>query len=177
MPRVSRIFIDYACYHIASRGNQKQCIFRDNNDYVKYLSMVRRAKKKYCISIYAYCLMPNHIHILIDSACSRDISKFMHWINRGYTAYYNARYNVVGHLWQGRFLSKPIVKGRYLINCATYIETNPIRANLASDIEEYLWSSYKERCLSLDHGIVDEMKIEYSEDALGTALISEKGTL
>ena len=115
--------------------------------------------------------MPNHIHLLIDSTSSRNISKFMHWLNRGYTAYFNTKYELVGHLWQGRFISKPIIKGYYLIHCATYIETNPIRANLANDIASYEWSSYKERCLLSNSRIIDVMKIEYSEEVARTALI------
>lgn len=176
MSRISRIFIDHACYHVITRGNQKQSIFKEEADFIKYLSILRRAKRKYDVSLYAYCLMPNHIHLLIDSVNSRAISKFMHWINRGYTAYFNTKYNKVGHLWQGRFISKPIVKGRYLIHCATYIEANPIRANLVTDIAEYKWSSYRERCLIEDVGILDTMKIEWSEEIAVTALTWNMGT-
>ncbi|MDD5428722.1 MAG: transposase [Candidatus Omnitrophica bacterium] len=171
MSRISRIFVDQACYHIITRGNQKQPIFRDENDFLKYLSIIRRAKKKYAIRLYAYCLMSNHVHLLIDADLSRNISRFMHWLNRGYTAYFNAKYNIVGHLWQGRFISKPIVKGYYLIHCATYIETNPIKSGLATDIASYKWSSYKERCLGSDLSTLDEMKVQYSEEAAGTVLI------
>jgi len=160
MSRISRTFIDHACYHIITRGNQKQPIFKEEYDYFKYLSIILKAKKKYAIFLYAYCLMPNHIHLLIEPICSRKISKFMHWVNRGYTAYFNAKYNCVGHLWQGRFISKPIVKGSYLIHCATYIESNPLRANLVNDVASYQWSSYKERCLMSNISITDLIKVE-----------------
>jgi len=176
MPRVSRIFIDQACYHIIVRGNKKQRTFMENSDFLRYLSMLRRAKKRYGVRLYAYCLMANHVHLLIDTAHSRNISKFMHWLNRGYTAYFNAKYEIVGHLWQGRFISKPILKGYYLIHCATYIEMNPVRAKITDDIASYKWSSYKERCFFSDHNSIDEMKIEYSEEKCGTALISDLGT-
>lgn len=84
-----------------------------------------------------------------------------------------AKYSVVGHLWQGRFISKPILKGYYLIHCATYIEANPVRANIVDDIASYRWSSYKERCLLDNFNTIDEMKIEYPEETAGTALISD----
>lgn len=171
MSRISRIFIDHASYHIITRGNQKQRIFNSNEDYLKYLFILKRAKKKYAVVLYAYCLMPNHVHLLISARCARDMSKFMHWINRGYTAYFNTRYEKVGHLWQGRFISKPIIRGSYLIHCATYIEANPVRANIIDDIASYEWTSYRERCLLVNSNIIDEMKIEYSENNVGTALI------
>ena len=77
MSRSSRIFIDHACYHIVTRGNQQQEVFHCDRDHKKYLSMLRKAKQKYQISLYAYCLMPNHVHLLIDTSCSKNISKFM----------------------------------------------------------------------------------------------------
>ena len=159
MSRSSRIFIDNACYHIMVRGNQKQKIFYDQKDYTRYLRIVKSSKKKYNILIYAYCLMPNHCHLLIDAAISKNISKFMQWINRGYTAYHNAKYNKSGHLWQGRFKNKPITKGQYLISCATYIEANPVRTGLTNDIAEYPWSSYTERCYLCRQYLLDEIKI------------------
>lgn len=179
MPRISRVFVDYACYHIITRGNQKQIVFKDANDFRNYLIMLRKALKKYSIPIYAYCLMPNHTHLLIEPKCLSDMSKSMHWINRGYAAYFNAKYEKVGHVWQGRFKSKPILKGQYLINCASYIENNPVRANLVEDPLSYQWSSYKERCLITNRTMLDEIKINNVAKKMeaGTALISNMGTL
>jgi len=154
------VYIDNACYHITTRGNQKQAAFIDNEDYLRCLATVKRAKKKYAVLLYAYCLMPNHLHLLIESKIAGDISKFMHWVNRGYVAYFNAKYGKVGHLWQGRFKSKPIIKDRYLINCAEYIEENPVRAGLVSDIAAYPWSSYRERCLLSKKDMLDEIKVD-----------------
>lgn len=162
MPRCSRAFIDYACYHITTRGNQQQDVFNVDADYKRYLAMLVKAKRKYDISLYAYCLMTNHIHLLIQAHLSRNISSFMHWLNRGYTAYFNAKYSKVGHLWQGRFDSRPILKGQYLINVATYIENNPVRAGVVDDPADYEWSSYRERCLLSKGSILDPMRMDLS---------------
>jgi len=157
MPQVPRIYIDHVYYHVITRGNQRQRVFRCEEDYVKYMYIAKKAKRKYNVCIYAYCLMPNHIHLLLEANPSRNISKFMQWLNRGYTAYFNNKYKEVGHLWQGRFRGKPILKGDYLIQCATYIEGNPVRAEMVHDMADYKWSSYKMRCLSMKtEGILDD---------------------
>lgn len=170
MPRLTRAFLDYSCYHIITRGNQKQNVFRNQADYKKYLEILKKSKKKYSGALYAYCLMPTHVHLLVEFQPARNISKFMQWLNRGYTAYFNAKYQKVGHLWQGRFISKPIVRGAYLIHCAQYIEANPLRGNLVQDIMDYPWSSYRERCLLSQKGILNGILI-------GTPLKSETGTV
>jgi len=162
MTRVSRTFIDNACYHLTARGNQKQPVFHRKSDYLKYIELIVRAKRKHGLYLYAYCLMPNHVHILLEANDSRKISKFMQWLSRGYTAYYNCKYDKVGHLWQGRFYSNPILKGQYLINISTYIENNPVRAGLVDDPANYEWSSYKERCLLSERSILDVLKVDCS---------------
>jgi len=76
------------------------------------------------------------------------LAKFMHGLNRSYTAYFNKKYNKVGYLWQGRFKSKVVVKDDYLIDCLNYIELNPVRANMVKATQDYAWSSYKERVIA-----------------------------
>lgn len=158
MSRSRRFFVANACYHIMARGNQKQPIFYDAKDFNVYLKIMKKAKRKYGVLLYAYCLMPNHIHLLIESKSGCYMSKFMHWISRGYAMYFNDRYKKVGHLWQGRFRSKPILKGEYLIHCSDYIEANPVRGRLARHIEDYFWSSYIERCLNSEKKILDVVR-------------------
>jgi len=104
--------------------------------------------------------MPNHTHLLIETESSHDMSKFMQWLNRGYSAYFNASYNTVGHLWQGRFISKLILKDQYMMHCANYIESNPLRTKvrMVDNISDYKWSSYKERCLYSEATMLDEIR-------------------
>jgi len=132
-------------------------VFNCDSDYLEYLNFIERAKRKYQISIYAYCLMPNHTHLLAKHKFAKVISRFMHWVNFSYTRYFNLEYGKVGHLWQGRFKGKPILKEKYLLNAATYIEGNPVRAKLVDDIADYKWSSYRERCLGDQRCIVDDL--------------------
>lgn len=147
----SRLLFDNACYHIITRGNQKQQVFNDDEDCKNYLKRLKKYKQRYDFKLYGYCLMPNHVHLIGEIINSKNLSNFMHDLTRSYTAYFNKKYQKVGHLWQGRFKSKIILKDRYLISCINYIELNPIRANIINNPTEYIWSSYKERNLSLSN--------------------------
>ena len=142
-----RVLLDNVCYHIITRGNQKQKIFRDTPDYQEYLNRLRKYKKRYDFGLYAYCLMPNHIHMLGQIQDTSDLAHFMSSLLRSYTAYFNNKYDKVGHLWQGRFKTKIILKDRYLIDCINYIEANPVKTNISATLDEYSWSSYRERVL------------------------------
>lgn len=157
MPKGPRIFIENACYHIIARGNNRQQIFKDNSDYEKYLSLIKRYKKKHYPCIYGYCLMPNHVHIVMGIDKKSSLSSSMRGLQRAYSSHFAKKYGFFGHLWQGRFKSKIISKDRYLIDCVTYIESNPLRANIVSSIHEYPWSSYRERVLGVKLGIVDDI--------------------
>ena len=147
MPK-TRLLIKNACYHIYARGNQKQVVFRDKNDFEFYRHQLRHYKRKYAVRLYGYCLMPNHIHLVGKPIHLDKLSKFMQCLQRSYASYFNKRYNKVGHLWQDRFKTKTIAKDQYMIDCIAYVEQNPIRANLVKTIGEYEFSSYPERNLT-----------------------------
>jgi putative transposase len=146
----SRLLIDKACYHLIIRGNQQQVIFLLERDYQKFMSNLRKYKRKYHFRLYGFCLMPNHVHLVGEPVESKNLSKFMQCLNRSYTAYFNEHYTKVGHLWQGRFKSKVIVKDRYLLDCIQYVEFNPVRAKIVTTAADYLWSSYRERLLTAE---------------------------
>ncbi|MFA6141885.1 MAG: transposase [Candidatus Omnitrophota bacterium] len=152
MPSGPRVIIENALYHIMVRGNQKQKVFDDEHDFGKYLKLIKRYKKKWGFRLYGFCLMPNHIHLIGEALHGENLAKFMQGLNRSYTAYFNKKYGKVGHLWQGRFNSKVILKDKYVIDCINYIELNPLRANMVGSPCEYKWSSYKERILSEESG-------------------------
>jgi putative transposase len=155
MSRGRRLLIENACYHIFSRGNQKQRTFNKHDDYATFLRILKKYKRKFNFNLYGYCLMPNHIHLIGEFGNIKNISKFMHALIMTYTIYFNRRYKKVGHLWQDRFKSKIILKDEYLVDCLNYVETNPVRAKIIERPIEYQWSSYKERVLK--HGIQNSL--------------------
>jgi len=109
--------------------------------------------------LYGYCLMPNHIHLIGEPVYPEKLPKFMQCLHRSYTAYFNKKYNKVGHLWQGRFKAKLIAKDQYLIHCIAYVEQNPVRAKLINSPNEYEFSSYSERNLNnyLSYKLLDKL--------------------
>lgn len=152
MPRQARLILDNVCYHILTRGNQKQIVFVDEKDNNKYMNILIKYKKRYKFKLYGWCLMNNHVHLVIESD---KLAKLMHGINLSYALYFKRKYNVVGHFWQDRYKSFIITKDKYLINCINYIEHNPIRANIVSKPDAYLWSSYRVRILGKTNEVLD----------------------
>jgi putative transposase len=116
--------------------------FADQNDYLVYLSLMREAANKFGCAVHAYCLMGNHVHVLLTPAAAHSCALFMHRVAQRYAHYLNRRLNRTGTLWEGRFRSCVVESGSYVIACNRYIELNPVRAGLASHPAGYLWSSY-----------------------------------
>jgi putative transposase len=141
MPRTAREKSPDAMYHIMSRSISELDLFGDDEDKKRYMNIVRRYKGKYKIKIYAYCLMDNHSHLMID-ANGADISKVMHGINLSYARYYNKKYNRYGHLFQDRFKSKVIKNNSYSVRLSAYIHKNPYSMEeYKNRIEQYEYSS------------------------------------
>lgn len=156
MPRQARLILDNVCYHVITRGNEKQTVFRDENDYKAYLKLVSKYKERYKFKIYGWCLMPNHVHMVVESG---SLSKAMHGINLSYAQYFRYKYKSVGHFWQDRFKSYVIQKDEYLINCISYIEYNPVRAKIVLRPEDYAWSSYRARILGEKDKLLDGLSL------------------
>lgn len=143
MPRTARIIIPNAPHHILNRGNNKEVIFFDDEDFKFFLRQIKKYKEKFKIKIYHYCLMPNHYHFLIESESSQNLAKFMHGLMLVYAQYVQRKYGKIGHVWQGRYKSSLVDKEDYLIRCGYYIEDNPRRAGLVKDLKDWSWSSYQ----------------------------------
>lgn len=142
MPRINRQTSSTKVYHIILRGIDKQDIFLGNNDYQKFLEIIKETKEKYEFDIYSYCLMNNHIHIIIYDR-DDNLPKIMQSIAISYSIFFNRKYNRVGHLFQNRYSSKKIENREYLKTACRYIHQNPQKAGIEK-IEKYKWSSYKE---------------------------------
>ncbi len=141
MPRLARVKSGASKYHIMVRSISEIDLFKDDEDKVKYLSLTKRYQYKYGFDVYAYCLMDNHGHLIID-CLGADISKIMHVINFCYAQYYNRKYKRHGHVFQDRFKSKVIDSDRYLINLSAYIHNNPKDIKgYSQDVAGYPFSS------------------------------------
>lgn len=142
MPRKARNYSEMKVYHIIIRGVDKQKIFYEDKDKSKFLKIIKSTQEKYTFEIYAYCLMDNHVHMVIYDK-ENQLSKIMQSIEISYVIYFNSKYERVGHLFQNRFLSKKIENQNYLMQVCRYIHQNPLKAGICKT-EEYKWSSYNE---------------------------------
>ncbi len=142
MPRKARHITDNGYYHIITRGNDRRRVFQCDDDYVRMLDITRLYLEKYQVQIFHYCLMPNHLHFLLQAIRAVDLPKLMQGILQVYANYFHKRYDSVGFLFQNRYKSIHIEKESYLLECARYIERNPVRAEICDDPKYYSWSSY-----------------------------------
>ena len=141
MPRKLRIVEDSGYYHVIVRGNGRQMLFEDDGDYTFYLqSLEKSVKATEKAEIHAYCLMNNHVHLLV-SAWGTGLPELMQKLGTRYASYYNWKYEHVGHVFQGRYKSELILDTRYLVSVLKYIINNPVKAGLGS-AALYPWSSY-----------------------------------
>jgi len=140
MPRRARIKSQYL--HLIVRGIGKQLLFEDDFDRAHYLALVRRFRDEVGIKINAYCLMGNHVHLLINDP-ERKISLFMKKLGICYAQYYNRKYERTGHLFQDRYKSETVMDEAYYLTVFRYIINNPVKAGI-SRAEDYKWSSYGE---------------------------------
>lgn len=144
------IFTAQGFYHIYNRGHNKQTIFYDAKDYRRYIKRLGEYINKHKITLLAYCLMPNHLHLLLRQDSDELIDKFIHRLHTAYTMYFNKKYEKVGAVFQGRFKAKLIDTDEYLLHVSRYIHINPVELfyaqgpALRSDLMDYPWSSYGE---------------------------------
>lgn len=142
MPRPLRITIPNLPFHVLDRGNNRQIVFQEEEDFIYFLKLLKRYKKELKFKLYHFCLMPNHIHFMIEPTIEGSLSKIMMRLTLSYSSYFNKKYQGVGHVWQGRYKNSLIDKENYFIWCGLYIELNPVRAGLVVRPEDWQWSSY-----------------------------------
>jgi len=143
MPRRSRIIVPDIPLHIIQRGNNRQCCFFAEEDYLFYLDWLKEYAKSTGCSIHAYVLMTNHVHLDPGPEKSDSAGNMMKRLGQRYVQYINRTYKRSGTLWEGRFRSCIIQQEEYLFSCQRYIEMNPVRAGMAKHPGEYRWSSYQ----------------------------------
>lgn len=142
MGRAWRIEYDGALYHVLSRGNERNNIFRDDEDRRTFLDAIGEMAGRFGVDLFAYVLMDNHYHLLLRTN-QANLSKSMQWLGVTYTRRFNNRHCRSGHLFQGRFKSIIVENDVYLMQLSCYIHRNPLRAGMVSRLSDYPWSSYK----------------------------------
>lgn len=147
MARLPRVDVGEEIYHIINRANARLPIFFKENDYLLFESILLEAKEKYDMRILAYCLMPNHFHLVLHSKKDYDVQKFMQWVTLTHTQRWHRQNGTVGsgHLYQGRYKSFTIEKDTHLLSVIRYVERNPLRAKLVKKAENWNFSSLSKR--------------------------------
>jgi len=152
--RKPRIEIEGGLYHIITRGNNRQLIFGSDDDYLKMLVLLAERKAKLPFFLYAYCLMPNHIHLLVERR-QDSISRVMHGLLTAYSQYHNRKFRKSGHLLQGRYKAILCQTDQYLAELVRYIHLNPLRARIVRKPEEFQYSSHRVYLGMEAEGLVD----------------------
>jgi putative transposase len=129
------------CYHVINRGNARATVYHDENDYRAFLTLMKLASERVPMRVLAYCLMPNHFHLVLWSYTDGDISRWMHWLLTAHTKRHHRLRRTSGRIWQGRFKAFPIQQDRHLLTVMRYVERNPLRANLVETAADWDWSS------------------------------------
>lgn len=143
MPRALRPLGDGLVYHAMNRGNNRAAIFFAARDYLTFLKSLAQTQKRYPFQLFGYCLMTNHFHLLLRPEPGQSISRIMQSLSVAHTWHYHKAQGTVGHIWQGRFKSPVIEEDNHALVVLRYVEGNPLRAGMVSDLASYPWSSYR----------------------------------
>ena len=154
MARLPRIVLPGIPHHVTQRGNRRERVFFEDGDYALYLDLLSEAAARARVAIWAYCLMPNHVHIVAVPSDEDGLRRTFRYVHRHYTGYINARMRVTGHLWQGRFSSVAMDEA-HLVSALRYVALNPVRARLCERAEGWPWSSTRAHLAGESDAFVD----------------------
>jgi len=145
---------------VLNRGNARQEIFHRAKDYEAFINLMKKARERYFVKIFAYCLMPSHFHILLMPNRTEDLSRWLQWLMTSHVRRYHQHYGSSGHIWQGRFKSFIVQEDVHLLMVLRYVEANPIRAGLVSGARDWVCSSHGEARGDRERVMGDEIPIE-----------------
>ena len=143
MPRTARNSMGGLCYHVINRGNGRSRVFHGIGDYFAFMNLLSEASKVVPMRVLAFCLMPNHFHLVLWPIGDQDMGKWMHWLLTTHVRRNHGLRKTSGHIWQGRYKAFPIGKDEHLLAVLRYVERNPLRANFVKKAEEWEWSSLR----------------------------------
>ncbi|WP_430790718.1 REP-associated tyrosine transposase [Virgibacillus flavescens] len=141
MPRKPRIWVPNSFYHITCRGNRKEALFKEEADYRTFLTILRQLHERAPFEIASYCLMSNHYHLQLRSK-DHNLAKLMWYMNKKFATYFNAKYNLSGHVFENRYFGEVINDRAGMLAVSRYIHRNPVDAEMVKLAEDYPWSSY-----------------------------------
>ena len=164
MPRVVRGLADGFIYHVINRGNGRREVFHKDQDYGAFINLMKGARTRFSVKIFAYCVMPNHFHIVLMPARAEELSRWMQWLMTSHVRRYHRHYGTSGHIWQGRFKSFVIQEDAHLLMVLRYVEGNPVRAGLVKSAKDWVWSSHREVIGEVQRMLIDESPIHLPEN-------------
>ena len=143
MPRTARASAGNVCYHVLNRGNGQNTVFHKDGDYGSFLKLLNEANERHKMRLLAFCLMPNHFHLVAWPREDGDLSRWMQWLSTSHVRRYHRHYKSSGHVWQGRFKAFPIQSDSHLLTVLRYVERNPVRATSipVRKAQNWPWSS------------------------------------
>lgn len=156
MARLPRYFVPGMPLHLIQRGNNRQVIFADDEDFAFFRDCLLDASRREGLAIHAYAFMTNHVHLLATPASATSAGRTLQSVGRRYVQYFNHRYGRTGTLWEGRYKSTVIDADSYLLTCSLYIELNPVRAGMVAHPRDYRWSSYRAHADGEDNDLVSD---------------------
>ena len=154
MPQIKRLIPTDLPMHIMSRSNNRQIIFKNDSDKLRYYSLLLNLKSENKVDILHYSIMNNHTHLIVMPNIQTKLARFMKQVNLSYYNYFKKQNNCCGHLWQGRFKSNIIDTDTYLLQCGKYIELNPVRAEIVNTPQDYKFSSYSYYAAGADDKLI-----------------------
>lgn len=147
MPRIARGHTGGEIYHLINRGNGRQQVFHKDQDYQAFVKLLSEAGERIPVTLLAYCLMPNHFHLLVRPNSGAELSRWMQWLMTSHVRRYHRHYGTSGHVWQGRYKSFIVQEDGHLLTVIRYIEGNPVKANIVASAADWKWSSHLSRSL------------------------------
>jgi len=154
MARMGRYFVADQPLHVIQRGNNRQAIFFEDRDYGLYHEWLAHAAREHGCAVHAYVLMTNHVHLLATPSASQSLPRMMQALGRRYVRMINARYRRTGTLWEGRYKAAPLDSDAYFFSCSRYIESNPVRARMVKQPQDYPFSSYGANALGQPDALI-----------------------
>ena len=145
MPRPPRFSYAHAVHHVSLRANNREFLFSPHALEL-FVGLLGDARGRFPLSLYTYCLMTNHVHLVFKVGADDTLSKAMHWLSSSFTRRFNTAAGRHGHVWEGRFRSTIIEAASYLFRCMAYVALNPVRAGMVADSLDYPWSAHRAVC-------------------------------